>query len=70
MLKSWKTRALATAGAVALAAPFAFMGGASAAAGTATITSVNSTTGNFEAERRRMCSNRHEPHSDSHHSAA
>ncbi len=49
MLKSWKTRALATAGAVALAAPFAFMGGASAAAGTATITSVNSTTGNFEA---------------------
>jgi hypothetical protein len=48
MLKSWKTRALATAGAVALAAPFAFMGGATAqTAPTATGVTVTSTTGNF-----------------------
>jgi len=44
MLKSWKTRALATAGAVALAAPFAFMGGAMAVP-TATVTSVTPTNG-------------------------
>lgn len=45
MLKSWKTRALATAGAVALAAPFAFMGGASAVPGAPTITSLTPSNG-------------------------
>jgi len=45
MLKSWKTRALATAGAVALAAPFAFMGGASAVPGTPTVTSLSPSNG-------------------------
>ena len=45
MLKSWKTRALATAGAVALAAPFAFTGGASAVPGTPTVTLLSPSNG-------------------------
>jgi len=45
MLKSWKTRALAVAGAVALTAPFAFMSGASAVPGTPTITTVTPVNG-------------------------
>jgi len=49
MLKSFKARGLAAAGAVALVAPFTFMSGAMAAPGTAVISSVTSATGNFEA---------------------
>ncbi len=49
MLKSWKTRALATVGAATLAAPFALMGGATAVPGGAQVTSANSATGNIEA---------------------
>lgn len=49
MLKSFKARGLAAAGAVALVAPFTFMSGAMAVPGTAVISSVTSATGNFEA---------------------
>lgn len=46
MLKSWKMRGLVAVGAVALVAPFTFTSGALAAAGTATVGSVNAASGN------------------------